>query len=304
MKLDYYNVPPMPIKTIVTSPAQVPTDNRWFVRTRHIYVEKIIYLDAIPGVIDVRPQERTVVKVTGWGAVLGYNLTTLSRIALEYPILPNMPDANVQIYFELPFVLVNLATSIIIKGPKGFVVKCPDGGTRPPGYGCQPCFDFAMTHVDLKIREAEENRKQMEILGTNPFIVLPDPAVEAFGSQYRDNIRDPTTHSCYKPADMFKSARHKESFGGMFYYYANVTLKGLILSEKQIGDVRLLKAAVPFSFVLKVDTPADQRNRVSDDDLASAEYPDGVWSVRVHDRENITVDAVFNVRNPPFVQGI
>ena len=56
--------------------------------------------------------------------------------------------------------------------------------------------------------------------------------------------------------------------------------------------------------MLKVDTPADQRNRVGADELEGVEYPDGVWSVRVHDRENITVDAVFNVRNPPFVQGI
>ena len=135
-----------------------------------------------------------------------------------------MPDANVQIYFELPFVLVNLATSIIIKGPKGFVVKCPDGSTRPPGYKCSPCFDFAMTYVDLKIREAEENRKQAEILGTDPNIVLPDPAVEAFGSQYRTNIKNPDTYECYTPDNMFRNAYDKERFGGMFFYYANVTL--------------------------------------------------------------------------------
>jgi hypothetical protein len=253
MRLDYDNVPPMPVTTIVTSPAMVPRDNRWFVRTRHIYTEKIIYEEEFEN--DPRPQERTVVKVTGWGDVPGFNLTTLNRIALEYPILPNMNNANVQIYFELPFVLVNLATSLIIKGPKGFKIKCPDKSTRPANYGCQPCFDFAMTYVDLMIREAEENRIQGEILGTNPNIVLPDPAVEAFGSQFRDNIKDPVTHECFTPDDMWRNPQHKESFGNEFFYYANVSLPGLILSPKQIGDVRLLKAAVPFSFVLKLDTP-------------------------------------------------
>ena len=104
-------------------------------------MEKIIYDDVMPGVVDTRPQERTVVKVTGWGAINGYNLTTLSRNTLEYPILPMMTAANVQIYFELPFVLVNLATTIIVKAPKGFIFRCPSYPGRK-NYKCQSCFDF------------------------------------------------------------------------------------------------------------------------------------------------------------------
>jgi hypothetical protein len=52
----YHVVPSMPIKTVVTSPAVVPDDNRWFVRTLHYYIEKIHYPDYMEN--DVRPQTR------------------------------------------------------------------------------------------------------------------------------------------------------------------------------------------------------------------------------------------------------
>ena len=101
-------------------------------------------------------ENRTYERVTGWGEVSGFNMSTLANVSIQYAPLPRMIDAAVQLYFELPFLLADLSHSVILKGPQGFLLSC-----NPPvvksdqaeDYSCHTCFDFERSNLAYQARQ-------------------------------------------------------------------------------------------------------------------------------------------------------
>ena len=89
-----------------------------------------------------------------------------------------------------------------------------------------------------------------------------------------------------------------------FFFYVNVSISSVMPSEEQVGDISKLTAAVPFSFDIGVRTPSDPRSFSEQQGLTQGTPYNGVWKIRVHDKQDITVDAIFDMKNPHFVMGL
>eukprot|EP00392_Amoebophrya_sp_AT5.2_P012033 g12127.t1 len=277
-----------------------------------------LFLYENPPPMPLRKQDiaewQTLEYVSGWGVVQGFNLTELAKARVTYPVLPNLVNADVHVGFELQYVLVNLADSLILSGPRGFLLDCAPPAVPSPQaatYRCNPCIDIVRSRVFFaQDAAAGEGGFDLAPGSSSSAGLVTDPILALFGQVLTSNT-DPRTGKCYDPNEMFTTEEALEENFGQFAYYLNMSVKGLILSEEQIGDVTLLERAVPFSFFLKMRTASDTRSalQIREDNMRALDPNDpstynGDWSFRIHDGDNITVDAKFEVPNPNFVTGL
>ncbi|CAD7931113.1 unnamed protein product [Amoebophrya sp. A25] len=311
MLFPYENPPPMPLEKVIQTPSANPDDNRWFIRSRRMFNHFVQTGANLQGPIGYYEQRST---ITGWGMIPGFNLTKLSRAQILYPVLPNLVSADVHVKFELQYVLVNLAHSIIIQSPRGFLLQCKQPSVPSPQadpYRCRTCIDIVRSRLYFT-EDAENNEVGFNVApgagGADGATVDPTRAI--FGTAIYENI-DPITGLCYDPFEMLQPQDAFDEHFAKFSYYVNMSLKGLVMSQQQIGDYRVLENAVPFSFFLSLTTAGDTRTAVEirDDQLSTLNPEDpstynGDWAIRIHDNVNITVDAVFRIPNPHFVTGL
>ncbi|CAD7948321.1 unnamed protein product [Amoebophrya sp. A120] len=320
--------PPMPIQKTINTPPENPEDNRWFVRTRRMWNEFVV-TSVNPNTQVQTGEYQLMSLVTGWGVVHGFPLAELSRTSVVYPVLPNLVDADVHAGFELAYRVVTFAHSLIISAPRGFLLQCAPPSVPSPqaqtcttdssgvencqsDYRCNTCIDIVRSRL-LFAKDAETDNTGFNLApgaANSANGLITDPILALFGQALQSNT-DPDTGECYDPFTMFTTQEALDENFGQFAFYVNMSVKGLILSQQQIGDVELLDKAVPFSFFLKLRTSSDTRTalEIRDDQMQSLDpnNPDtynGEWDFRIHDLDNITVDAKFDIPNPHFVTGL
>ena len=141
--------------------------------------------------------------------------------------------AEVSIYFELSKVLTILSKYLIISGPRGHWLHCPQnlrggsGGEADPGQG-----DGQKVLVDRLDRSGTECQECMNMLDA--------------GATGDDLL------GCTRPEDRVANIDNEYS---KFKFYLNITTDALISEANAIGNLAMLEDVVPFSFFVKMTTP-------------------------------------------------